>query len=153
VPFECNRCGKCCISSGAVIRILKPAGRNSFECRCLAGGERFVAVVEPGDLSLYREPPVQGACPFMRRPGKDAVCTVYRTRPAYCRDFRCYRFRILDRDGREAGRVKGRRALETADECLRGLWDRRIASLTITDDLLWEEKAREILAEEGYPVG
>lgn len=136
-----------------MIRILKPAGRSSFECRCLAGGERFVAVVGPGDLSLFREPPVHGACPFMRRRGKDAVCTVYRTRPAYCRDFRCYRFRVLGRDGGEVGRVKGRRALDTADENLRTLWDRRIAPLNITDDLQWEEMAREILAKEGYQAG
>ncbi|MDD1719155.1 MAG: hypothetical protein LUQ25_03775, partial [Methanoregulaceae archaeon] len=70
VPFECTRCGKCCVSSGAVIRVERRLTERSFECRCLAGGERFVAVLDPGMMTLYREPHPDTACSFLRRQGK-----------------------------------------------------------------------------------
>ncbi len=152
MTFTCTRCGKCCVSSGKVIRTERRITERSFACISLAGGERFVAVLDPGMAKLFRPAAVEGACPFLRMQDKAAVCPVYGSRPAYCREFRCWLIRIRDKSGRMAGTVKGRRTLDTGDPDLRAVWDREVGSDGPVDDSEWISLVSEILIQNGYDV-
>jgi Fe-S-cluster containining protein len=157
VAFECSRCGKCCTSFGDFIKIERQLTSRDFYCRYGITNELFLVHIEhdfadslpPGSTEGK---PVKG-CPFMRRDpaGKGMVCAVYATRPRICRDFRCYRMVILDRDGNECGRIMGRNDLKTPDTTLAQVWKEHIAPfLPSPNDTQWEKAVIDALAAHGY---
>lgn len=150
---ECTRCGKCCISIGRYIRIDRRSGPDILAVMDLTR-ERFRSRVAPEYRSLSGMPGGPGWCPFLRKvPGEGTfACTIYPSRPAYCREFRCCRIVIRDRDGKVVGKVKGRRSLESGDPALRGWWKEHVAPLTGTDDTAWTRMVKEKLLVAGYSV-
>jgi Fe-S-cluster containining protein len=157
VAFHCSGCGKCCASFGAFIIIERQLSSRDYYCRYGIKNELFLAHIE-GDYADGRQPgssngePVKG-CPFMRqnKDGKRIACAVYATRPQICRDFRCYRMVILNRDGNECGRIMGRNDLKTTDTMLAQIWKEHIAPLLPPPgDARWEKAAIDALAAHGY---
>jgi Fe-S-cluster containining protein len=153
--FTCTRCGKCCISLGRHIRLERSLSPTSHSCRVQVTGELLPVQVHPEYRALYlsRAPPSFDSswCPFLRRSeGGAFVCTIYSSRPGICRTFRCCTMRVIDGGGIEAGKVKGRRDLQTDDPRLREIWSREILPLGGLPDAEFREKAVHKLGEHGY---
>jgi hypothetical protein len=156
VAFSCNSCGKCCESFGAFIKIERQLTSRDYYCRYGIKNELFLAHIE-GDYADSPPPtstdgePVKG-CPFLRKnnSGIGTACAIYATRPLICREFRCYRMLIYNRDGHQCGRIIGRSDLKTTDELLEKLWNEQITSLPHTDDARWEKAVIAALAAHGY---
>lgn len=154
-PFICNRCGKCCISLGRHIRLERSLSSTSHSCRVKVTGELLPVQVHPEYRNLFhlRTPPSfdPSWCPFLRRSEEGSfVCTIYSSRPGICRTFRCCTMRILDREGKEAGKVKGRRDLQTDDPRLLEIWTREILNPGDLPDPVFKKKAGSVLADHGY---
>ncbi|MDO9550396.1 MAG: YkgJ family cysteine cluster protein [Methanoregula sp.] len=154
--FNCNWCGKCCGSFGAFIKIERQLNSRDYYCRYGIKNELFLAHIE-GDYADSQPPsskdgePVKG-CPFMRKnnSGSGIACAIYNTRPRICREFRCYRMLIYDRDDHESGRIIGRSDLKTTDETLAQVWKEQVVSLPHTDDARWEKAVIAVLGAHGY---
>lgn len=160
--FECDLCGKCCVSLGPLITIERQLNDRDYYCRCQIDNTIFPASVDPA----YREEiadelPDEGAvhpvndkksCRFLRknRQGDGTTCAIYLTRPKVCRDFRCYRMLIRTPEGRICGRVIGKNTLRTEDAALKKLWDEEVAAIPYSDPAAWTKNVAGILAEYGY---
>ncbi len=155
-PFECTRCGKCCMNAGEFLEIEKRLSGRNFACRMKITGERFIAAVEGEHFDLYSDqgfrPPSSRWCPFLRPVAgtEEYICTVHTSRPQICRAFTCCTMRIYDAEGRAVGSVKGRRSLSTSDAALRDCWESGISSIATDDDDSWREQVRAILRDRGY---
>jgi Fe-S-cluster containining protein len=155
--FVCTRCGKCCAALGRHIRIERRVGSRDFYCRLDIGNEHFPARVDRDYEAIFREglksqEDRRNSCPFLRKnpDGEGFICTIYASRPRICREFRCYRMLIRDRDGNEIGRVKGRRDLGTTDDPLRKIWDDEIKPISASDDNMWLKLVSAALVKAGY---
>jgi hypothetical protein len=159
--FECDRCGKCCVSLGPHITIERQLNDRDYYCRSSIDNVIFHAHVDPE----YREEiadefetgappygPEKKTCRFLRknREGKGTVCAIYASRPKVCRDFRCYRMLIRTREGTIRGRVIGKNTIRTEDAALEKLWNERIAILQYGDSAAWIKNVADILAGYGY---
>jgi Fe-S-cluster containining protein len=160
--FFCDRCGKCCVSLGPHIIVERQLNDRDYYCRSAIDNEIFLAHVEPE----YREEnadefaaggPERNSmekkpCIFLRKnpDGSDTGCAIYTTRPKVCRDFRCYRILICDREGRVCGKVIGKNTLRTEDVTLKKLWNEQVATIPSGDTAAWTEKVAEILSENNY---
>ncbi len=157
VKFECNRCGKCCRSFGEFIKIERQLTSRDYYCRYGIKNELFLAHIE-GDYAdsqppVSKEGEIMKGCPFIRhnRNGFSITCAIYATRPRICRDFRCFRMVIFDREGYECGRIIGRKDLKTPDETLSKIWKEHIAPLLPGhDDSRWDRTVITALADYGY---
>ncbi len=133
-------------------------GEGRFFSRSRIDGEVFVATVEGAYASLYREQKDLARhpewCPFLRREREGAayVCTIYSSRPKFCRLFKCARMDILDASGNRVGRVVGRRDLVTSDATLRSCWDAQVRALEADDEESWWKEAGRRLERAGYKV-
>lgn len=158
MPFECVRCGKCCANLGPVHIITDPPGGFSFIVTNNNTGEKTEVTVDPDKRDLFQDrkifDTVPDACPFFRYSdgNSEAFCTVHQTRPAICREYRCWRLLILDHRGNRVGRIPYIRSLVTDDPQLRNLWDRCIEHLDEQDDCVWEDRMIRILVRAGYAV-
>lgn len=167
--FECDRCGKCCMSLGPHIRIERQLNDRDYYCRSQIDNNLFLVHVDPAYRDEIAEeyageggtaiPGEKKPCRFLRTgaaPGQ-TTCAIYASRPAVCREFRCYRMVIFNRDGDVAGRVIGRNTLRTEDSDLQKAWERAgIASLPTGDTAAWLGQVAALLAAHGYriePVG
>ena len=142
VKFECNWCGKCCLSFGEFIKIERQLTSRDYYCRYAITGELFQAHVlpefaddideefsDPGEKGT--ESPRKG-CIFMRKnpEGPGFACAIYPTRPTVCREFLCYRMLISHQPtGEIRGRVIGINELRTQDEVLSSIWKEKITQL------------------------
>jgi uncharacterized protein len=157
-PFTCTACGKCCMGFGDYIRVERQINEHNFVCRLTLTNELFSPRVEFSYRELYADTSQRAEnprwCMFLRKSPETEryVCTVYPTRPGFCRSFVCCRMRIVGSDGTILGSVKGRRSLSTEDDGLRQYWSERVAPLAIDDDAAWQEQVRALLAETGYGV-
>lgn len=157
-PFECTRCGKCCMNATEFLEIEKRLSGRNFACRMKITGERFIASIEEEHLPLFNDPafrpPSSRWCPFLRPvAGTDEyICTVHTSRPQICRGFTCCTMRIYGSDGRAVGSVKGRRSLSTADAALKDCWENHISSIVTDEEKTWKEQVRAALREHGYRV-
>jgi len=158
--FECNLCGKCCMhAGGALIEVEKRLTSRDFLCRQKVVGGTFRARIEEEFLDAFRDTTEADRhpswCPFLRPlPGERGkyVCTIHNTRPLICRSYICCTMRIFDSSGQEAGKVKGRRSLETTDADLARFWAEGVAPLGIDDDIVWKSEVAAILGRAGYRV-
>jgi uncharacterized protein len=160
--FECDRCGKCCVSLGPHIIIERQLDDRDYYCRSMIYNAIFLARVDP----MYREEianefetedalppgPEKKICRFVRKnpDGNGMVCAIYATRPKVCRDFRCYRMLIRTREGTICGRVTGKNTLRTEDAALETLWTDQVAGIPYGDPAAWTKNIAGILAENGY---
>jgi Fe-S-cluster containining protein len=130
----------------------------SFLVRNQYTGEKYeVSVTMPlqhlyNDKRIFNELPE--ACPFFRRNGEDGLyyCTVHLTRPDICREYGCWRFLILDSDGKRAGRVMGTRHMQAENPVLHSVWDSRVKTLQESDDEIWDRNMCEIVREAGFVI-
>ncbi|HOI13623.1 MAG TPA: YkgJ family cysteine cluster protein [Methanoculleus sp.] len=158
--FECTLCGKCCMNAGsALIEIEKRLTSRDFLCRQKVVGGTFRARVEERFLDVFRDTAENDAhpswCPFLRPLPEDEgkyICTIHDSRPLICRSYACCAMRIFTSDGREAGKVKGRRSLDTEDAALRRCWEESVAPLGTDDDIAWRSEVAGILGRAGYRV-
>lgn len=58
--------------------------------------------------------------------------------------------RILDLDGREIGKVKGRRSLSTADSWLEQIWNDEIIPISTLPDGEFFSRCGSVLAAHGF---
>ncbi|MDV4342616.1 YkgJ family cysteine cluster protein [Methanoculleus sp. YWC-01] len=158
--FECTLCGKCCMNAGGqLIEIEKRLTSRDYLCRQKVVGGTFRARVEERFLDAFRDTAENDAhpswCPFLRGlPGEEGkyICTIHDSRPLICRSYVCCAMRIFAPDGREAGKVKGRRSLDTEDAVLRRCWEESVVPLGTDDDLVWRSEVAGILGRAGYRV-
>ncbi len=155
--FECDQCGKCCVSLGPLITIERQLNDRDYYCRCKIDNAVFVAHVDPA----YREEiadsfsdgecghPFSGnrSCGFLRMhsEGEGSVCAIYSSRPNICRDFRCYHMLIRNSQGMICGRVIGKNTLRTEDVLLRQIWDEEVLPVPYGDPVAWRKKRPESL--------
>ncbi len=159
VAFVCSRCGKCCASLGPHIRVDRQLSDRDYYCRCAIDNTVFLAHVDPeycDDIadSFAGESPERDKLPclFLRKnpEGDGTACAIYATRPRVCRDFRCYRMLICNREGVVLGKVIGKNTLRTADPALEKLWNEQIDPIPYGNTTVWTEKVAGILAEHDY---
>lgn len=157
--FECTLCGKCCMyAGGELIEVEKMLTGRDFLCRQKIVGGTFRARVEERFLDIFRDSSENDAhpswCPFLRGlPEKGKyVCTVHNSRPLVCRSYTCCAMRIFAGDGREVGKVKGRRSLVTEDAALRRCWEEGVAPLKTENDVAWRSEVAAVLGRAGYRV-
>jgi len=160
--FECDRCGRCCVSLGPHIIIERQLNDRDYYCRSVIDNAIFVAHVDP----KFREGiadefetgnalppgPEKKTCRFVRKnpEGEGMVCAIYTSRPKVCRDFRCYWMLIRTREGIICGRVIGKNTLRTEDAALENLWNVQVAVIPYGDPAAWTKNVAGILAEHGY---
>ncbi len=146
-------------AGGELIEVEKRLTSRDFLCRQKIIGGTFRARIEERFLDAFRDASENKAhpswCPFLRGlPGEEGkyVCTIHNSRPLICRSYTCCAMRIFGPDGREVGKVKGRRSLDTGDAALRRCWDESIAPLTTDDDIVWRTEVTGTLERAGYRV-
>lgn len=160
--FECDRCGKCCVSLGPLITIERQLNDRDYYCHCKIDNAIFLAHVDP----VFREEiadefaaegaadprPEKKSCRFLRqnRQGDGTTCAIYPARPKVCRSFRCYRMLIRTREGTICGRVIGKNTLRTEDAALEKLWNGQVAIIPYRDPAEWTKNVAVILAEHNY---
>ncbi|MFA4861031.1 YkgJ family cysteine cluster protein [Methanoregula sp.] len=140
--FECNFCGRCCMSFGKLIRIERQVSGQDYFCRDKTTDELFQAHVLPEFADEIEEefsepgkgnPQVTSPfCIFQKKDpgGRGYTCAIYPTRPGICRTFTCYRMLIYHRESGEVrGRVIGSRELRTGDARLQEIWKNEIECL------------------------
>jgi Fe-S-cluster containining protein len=158
VAFQCSWCGKCCASYGDFIKIERQLTSRDYYCRYGIKNEMFLAHVEGDYIMSYPPDTNEGkpkkGCPFMQKnlSGDGFACAIYATRPQVCKEFRCYRMLIFDRDGHERGRIMARNDLRTTDETLERIWNEEIAPLPKHEVTRWEKRMIDTLAAHGYRV-
>jgi len=158
--FECTLCGKCCMHAGGeLIEVEKRLTSRDYLCRQKIVGGTFRARVEERFLDIFSETSENDAhpswCPFLRgHPEEEGtyVCTIHDSRPSVCRTYICCSMRIFAGDGREVGKVKGRRSLVTEDAALRRCWEESVAPLGTDNDVAWRSEVITILGRAGYRV-
>lgn len=163
--FVCDWCGKCCRSFGEFIRIERQLTERDYYCRYGITNDLVLVHVQPeyaGEisetfLSKQGTGTPEKKCIFsLKNPeGNGFVCTIYPTRPPVCREFRCYRMLIHDRDGKIVGRVIGQNEIRTSDEALETIWKEHISHLPhthkpIEPDPGWNTQVMAILSQHGY---
>jgi uncharacterized protein len=141
-----------------MFRISRQTGEYAYLVRNEYTGEKHEVCVAEHLRHLFDDEGIFAllpeACPFFRRNDEDGryYCTVHTTRPDVCREYGCWRFLILDREGRRAGRVMGTRHLHAEDPDLMLFWDERIRTLHITDDQEWDRVMADIVRSAGYTI-
>ena len=162
VHFVCDRCGKCCVSLGQSITIERQLNDRDYFCRSKIDNTVFPVQVdkvfqeEIADEYLAgetaRPEPEKKPCVFLRKdPGNGGTsCAIYASRPKVCRDFRCYRMLIFDKEGNACGKVIGKNTLRSEDPALQKIWNEQVAGLPTADTPAWNGRVREILAGSGY---
>ncbi|MBN1168037.1 MAG: YkgJ family cysteine cluster protein [Methanospirillaceae archaeon] len=156
--FECRQCGICCLSLGPYLTVISDSHDGTYQLYHEVTGETDLVRIDPDKLHLLSDTTLQEeepeACTFLRRdPASGRVrCIVHATRPLLCQQYACYEILITYPDREWAGRVKGGRALLTADPGLRNLWDEMIQPLAISNDTKWRDTVRTILSARGYQV-
>jgi uncharacterized protein len=160
--FDCDRCGKCCMSLGPLITIERQLNDRDYYCRCKIDNAIFLAHVDPAyreeiadefvDEGAVHPDNEKKSCWFLRknRQGDGTTCAIYPTRPKVCHDFGCYRMLIRTREGTICGRVIGKNTLRTEDIALEHLWNGQAAAILFGDPVAWAKNVAEILAEHGY---
>jgi Fe-S-cluster containining protein len=166
VKFVCDGCGKCCAGYGSFIKIERQLSDRDYYCRYGLTGDLFpvhtdadyageIADRYAGDPGIGHEG--KKPCPFLcrNRNGEGFACGIYATRPPVCREFRCYRMFIYNREGQLVGRVIGAGGISTSDERLAQVWKEQIGGLPHmhppgANDLAWVKKVTAILAEHGF---
>ena len=160
--FECDRCGKCCVSLGRYITIERQLNDRDYYCRSMIDNAIFLAHVDPKYVeeiadefetgNTHHSGPEKKTCRFLRKnpEEEETVCAVYATRPKVCRDFLCYRMLIRTREGTICGRVIGKNTIRTEDVALEKLWNGKIATISYGHPAAWTKKVAGILAEHGY---
>jgi len=138
--------------------IVKSFDDYSFLIRNEYTGMKYrVEISEPlrhlyDNMSIFTELPE--ACPFFRRNDLDGLwyCTVHLTRPDVCQEYGCWRFLILDKQGKQAGKVMGNRHLQVKDPELGSVWENQIRTLDNMDDSTWDQKMKQIIQAAGYDI-
>jgi uncharacterized protein len=153
--FVCSRCGKCCMNFGQHITVERQLSSRDFYCRCGITGELFLAHIgneyQDANIAAADRESHRAWCPFLRGTGDGQYsCIIHDTAPRFCRDFRCVTMIIYDQVGSEAGRVKGRRSLDSDDPVLTAVWHERIAGAHTGDDRQFILYASRVLKESGY---
>lgn len=160
--FECNRCGRCCVSLGPHVTIERQMNDRDYYCRSVLDNAFFYAHVDPeyheeiadefesGQISLTE--PEKKTCWFLRKnhEGEGTACAIYASRPQVCRDFRCYCMLVRDRNGAVCGRVTGKNSLCTDNVALQKLWDEQVLPIPCGEVASWTKLVAGILAERGY---
>lgn len=165
--FTCDSCGKCCSSFGSFITIERQLNDRDYFCRYSLTRDLFPVHVngefsdEVSDRYCARSgtpsPTGKSPCPFLcRNPeGTGFACAIYDSRPPVCREFRCYRMLIYNRDNRLIGKVIGAGEISTSDPALARLWKEQIASVPHAhppggNDPDWVKKVTALLAAHAF---
>jgi Fe-S-cluster containining protein len=157
MKFVCTQCGRCCMNFGQHMTVERRLSSRDYYCTCLITRESFYAHVqsEYSDAFTNRpDPDIHPSwCPFLRREDTGHyICTIHDTAPRFCRDYRCFTMLITDVAGKEVGRVKGRRSLETADPRLMALWETGIPKRDELDDRALFLQMGAVLKAAGYHI-
>jgi hypothetical protein len=155
MSFTCRQCGRCCVYLGDYIVIERQTGQFSFDCESVSTGTSFTAEVDEDKRRIFRDLtfPEQHptACRFLRPDGDLLRCTIHRDSPAQCKFYRCEVMRVLDRDGKQLGIVRGTLDLHADDPGLRAVWDEVIRNRP-KDDAEAEVWIAAFLRGKGYRV-
>lgn len=139
---------------GRYITINQTIG-GAYGCTLSLTKESFMATLDPGRFSLFKERSFllenPHACPFLRKDGQRIICTIYQSRPRFCREYICHTGKVLH-DGEVLGVMKGRRDLQTEDPTLRELWNALKESYGGSGDPAWKQAVQKALTDAGYEV-
>jgi hypothetical protein len=140
---------------GQHMRVERRLSSRDYYCTCLLTRESFFAHVQSGHADAFTnrpDPDIHPAwCPFLRREDTGHfICTIHDTAPRFCREYRCYTMLITDAAGNEAGRVKGRRSLESTDPGLVALWETGVPNRDKLDDGAFFLQMGAVLKDAGY---
>jgi Fe-S-cluster containining protein len=150
------------MSLGPHIKIERQLNDRDYYCRCTIDNTIFPVHVDPeyrdeiadefADEDPVSSPPKKKPCVFLRknRHGEGTCCAIYTTRPNVCRDFRCYRLLIRNRNGVICGKVIGKNTLRADDATLDNLWNEQVIIIPYGDDIAWTKQVARILAAHGY---
>lgn len=147
------------MSLGHHITIERQLNERDYYCRSILDKVIFTVHVDPGyrdEISTEFETnpgtDEKKPCPFLRRSRETGgtVCAIYPSRPKVCRDFRCYRMVIRNREGLVCGRVIGRNTLRTGDQFLEKLWNEKLAAVPYGNEAVWTAMVSGILKKCGY---
>ncbi|MDD1701225.1 MAG: YkgJ family cysteine cluster protein [Methanoregula sp.] len=142
VKFECNGCGKCCVSFGEFIKVERQISAHDYFCRYGITNELFQVHVLPEYADEFADKfeemedngkdASQKGCIFLHRKpdGPGFICVIYPYRPTICKEFLCYRMLIhYHQTGELRGKLIGINELKTHDEILAAIWNEKIAHL------------------------
>jgi uncharacterized protein len=162
--FECDRCGKCCVSLGPLITIERQLNDRDYYCCCKIDNAIFLAHVNPAygeeiaeefaDGGSVHPANANNSCRFLRkdRQGDRTTCAIYQTRPKVCREFRCYRMLIRNREGAVCGKVIGKNTIRTDDAALEHLWNAQVTAIAYGNPFAWTKDVAGVLTDHGYCV-
>lgn len=90
--FECQRCGRCCESLGLPTPEPIIDNDSSFEEIAEYLNETVESLIQKyyGSLDegyIIPDDNKRKPCPFLRKEGEQAVCSIYQVRPSGCRNF------------------------------------------------------------------
>jgi uncharacterized protein len=162
--FECDRCGKCCVSLGPLITIERQLNDRDYYCRCKIDNAIFLAHVNPAygeeiaeefaDRGSEYPANANKSCRFLRKDpkGDRTTCAIYQTQPKVCREFRCYRMLIRNHEGVVCGKVIGKNTLRTEDAALEHLWNAQVTAISYGNPVAWTKDVTGVLTDHGYCV-
>jgi Fe-S-cluster containining protein len=141
-----------------MFEIVRENDDYSFLVRNQYTGEKYEVEVALPLRHLYDDRQIftrlPEACPFFRNNDRDGLyyCTIHLSRPDVCREYGCWRFLILDAEGKRAGRVMEYRHMHAENTILRSVWDTRVRILHEPDDREWDRKMCEIVRNAGFEI-
>lgn len=153
--FTCTLCGRCCNGFGRYITINQKVG-GAYGCSLSLTKESFMAVLDPGRSALFSDTSYQNehpqACPFLRKEDeKTIICTIYQSRPRFCREYICCTGKVIRQD-MICGEMKGRRDIKTDDPALQEVWKSLKDRCGGASEPVWKEEVQKLLSASGYEV-
>jgi Fe-S-cluster containining protein len=143
---------------GTVHEIKEQKSTYEFIVRNRYTGELSEVRVDEDKRDLFYDSRTAGvlpeACPFFRLDAKSEAgyCTVHLTWPEICRDFGCWKFLIMDREGKVSGRIFPPRMLISEDPGLKLFWETHITQIRGDDNRIWDTEIVAALTNAGYRI-
>jgi uncharacterized protein len=156
--FSCLMCGECCHHMGTVHEIKEQKSPYEFIVRNRYTGELSEVRIDDDKRDLFCDNRttrvLPEACPFFRLDTKSGAgyCTVHLTWPEICRDFGCWKFLIMDQEGKVSGRIFPPRMLISDDPGLKSFWEAHITPIGGDDNRTWDTEMIAALTGAGYRV-
>lgn len=155
--FICTLCGRCCMGMGKYVKISGQIGQGRYAAHHGLSNETFYPSImrEYRDtFSPYDRKTPKEWCPFLLDADESGkyICVIHDSLPSFCRNFKCYLFKIYNSDNIYVGEVKGKTTLISNDEILNKMWNDEISNISTENMSLWRKSMISALEKKGYFV-